>query len=367
MIILDNLDLPDVEIMRVLRGAPSEGLTAKAVKSSGDNLISAENVSKRLQKLSDLKLVILLENVHYRLHLDGENLFWGRGELWSKFLHVVYIGSLEMGLTLETIQRMLGEPEWKFKSALEVLRPRGFLHRNDVTTMGGKEVHLWELTPEGKKYVSEEFSTEQTRTDISKAQRQKTGSTKAKERRMLTSAQEKLCWDNNPHICNLCGNQINRISDVEFDHSKAFAKGGKTNLTNVKLSHRACNKQKGEKSLTEARKMLGYYSTIKKSDIENINKDKFDFSLEQFFENNNHYVRIRNSGGTIESCTILYNNEKCNWWDMDQPLPRHIYAGEGGNVIIPKHSEKINSIMTVMGGDKVIRKIKLLDVPFTHP
>lgn len=284
MIILDNLNLQDVEIMRVLCRAPSEGLTAKAVMSSGDNLVSTENVSKRLQKLSDLKLVIPLENTQYRLHLDGENLFWGRGELWSKFLHVVYVGSLEMGLTLERIQNILGEPEWKFKSALEILRPRGFLYRNDVKSMGGKEFHLWVLTPEGKKYVSEEFSAEQTRSSAFKTQRQKSVSAKTKERRGLTPAQEKLCWDNNPHICNLCGNQINRISEVEFDHSKAFTKGGKTNLANVKLSHPACNKQKGKKSLTEARKMLGYYSNIRKKKMKKINQQVISKSPNRIIE-----------------------------------------------------------------------------------
>jgi hypothetical protein len=158
MIILDNLDLQDIEILRVLRGAPSEGLAANVIMSSGNNLVSTENVSKKLQRLLDLKLVIPLENARYRLHLDGENLFWGKGELWSKFLHVVYVVSLEMGLSLEAIQRIIGEPDWKFQSALEVLRPRGYLHRNDVKTMGGQEVHLWTLTPEGKQYVISEFS-----------------------------------------------------------------------------------------------------------------------------------------------------------------------------------------------------------------
>lgn len=193
MIILDNLDLQYIEIMRVLHGAPSEGLTAEAIKSSGDNLVSAENVSKRLQKLSDLKLVIPLENTHYRLHLDGENLFWGKGELWSKFLHIVYVGSLEMGLTLETIQSILGQPGWKFKSALEILRPRGFLHRNDIKSMGGKEFHLWELTPEGKKYVSDEFSAEQTRSSAFKTQWQRNASAKTKED-ILNKLHEAQMW-----------------------------------------------------------------------------------------------------------------------------------------------------------------------------
>jgi len=160
MIVLDNLDLQDIEIMRVLRGAPSEGYAAEGVKSCGDNLVSAENVAKILQKLADLKLVVVVSDSQYRLHIDAENLFWGKGELWSKILHIVYVRNFERGLALEAIQRILGEPEWKFKSALEVLRPRGYLHRNDVETMGGKVGHLWELTPDGKKYVIDEFSNQ---------------------------------------------------------------------------------------------------------------------------------------------------------------------------------------------------------------
>lgn len=101
MIKLDNLDLNDIEIMRVLCGTSAEGFNAEGVKMCGNNLVSAEDVGKRLQKLADLKLVAAVSDSQYRLHIDGENLFWGKGELWSKILHILYIRPLP----LETVQK----------------------------------------------------------------------------------------------------------------------------------------------------------------------------------------------------------------------------------------------------------------------
>ena len=61
---------------------------------------------------------------------------------------------------------------------------------------------------------------------------------------------KKYAGDLNPHICNLCGKQLHGISETEFEHTKAFAKKGPTDLTNVKLAHGSCNKQKGIKKVS---------------------------------------------------------------------------------------------------------------------
>ena len=198
-----------------------------------------------------------------------------------------------------------------------------------------------------------------------------------KERRKLTHAQEKLCWDNNPHICNICGKQIQRISDVWFDHSNAYTKGGKTNLKNVKLAHRACNQHKGTKTLTVARKSLGYHSNIKitnaemkltskktrKSTIKKTGKNQFDMTMDKFQERGNQYVGIRNHRGkTIKYCTILCGNQKCVWWDNDNSFHRHIPEGSALNVILPKESENTNPAITVMSGKETVEKIKLNEI-----
>lgn len=82
------------------------------------------------------------------------------------------------------------------------------------------------------------------------------------KKRKLSNPQEKLSWDTNEHVCNLCGLEIPRISDCEFDHTEPFSAEGKTDLQNVKLSHRACNRYKSTKDLEEVRQHLSYYEHI---------------------------------------------------------------------------------------------------------
>ncbi|SHO47625.1 HNH endonuclease [Nitrosotalea sinensis] len=196
-----------------------------------------------------------------------------------------------------------------------------------------------------------------------------------KKPRNLTHAQEKKCWDLNPHMCNLCGRKLHGISDTEFEHTQAFAKGGATDLTNVKLSHRSCNTQKGTKSLKVARKMLGYHKNIKKSLIElKLLKKKstrknmmHNFTLEKFFENGKEYVRILHPSKTVEACLILCNKDPCKWWDDNSILPRHIRSGGGGNVLLPQDVGNTNPTITVMSGKRAIRKMKLKDMVLTHP
>ena len=59
------------------------------------------------------------------------------------------------------------------------------------------------------------------------------------------------------HICSICGKKVTKFSDVEFDRTRAYSKSGATNLSNVRIVHRACNRLKGNKSLSETKKLLG--------------------------------------------------------------------------------------------------------------
>jgi len=83
-------------------------------------------------------------------------------------------------------------------------------------------------------------------------------------KRTLTHAQKVWCWENNPHTCNICTKRVTKLSDAEFDHTKAFSKGGTTNLKNVKITHRQCNRLKGTMTISEIRKMLGVKTGTKK-------------------------------------------------------------------------------------------------------
>jgi 5-methylcytosine-specific restriction endonuclease McrA len=87
---------------------------------------------------------------------------------------------------------------------------------------------------------------------------------KSKKKRQLTNAQKLWCWENNPHICNICRRRVTKLSDAEFDHARAYSKGGATGLTNVKIAHRQCNRLKGSKSLSATQKMLGVKSKKKR-------------------------------------------------------------------------------------------------------
>ena len=90
------------------------------------------------------------------------------------------------------------------------------------------------------------------------------GSTKPKKKRQLTHAQKIFAWENKSHICNICGKRVTKFSDAEFDHTRAHSKSGATNLSNVKIVHRACNRLKGKKSLSETKRLLGIKSKTKK-------------------------------------------------------------------------------------------------------
>jgi len=76
---------------------------------------------------------------------------------------------------------------------------------------------------------------------------------KSKKRKVLTPAVKLFIWENQSHKCHICSKQIVKQSDAEFDHVKAFSKGGKK----MKLSHRFCNRLKSNKSLKKIKKTLG--------------------------------------------------------------------------------------------------------------
>ena len=99
----------------------------------------------------------------------------------------------------------------------------------------------------------------------------------------MTPAQKLFCWENYSHKCNICNKIVNKQSDAEFDHTKAFTNGGETNLKNVKITHRQCNRLKGNKSLSETKKILGITtqktkkSTVTKKKAKKEKVDAFGF------------------------------------------------------------------------------------------
>lgn len=67
-----------------------------------------------------------------------------------------------------------------------------------------------------------------------------------KEPRIFPYSIKKQLFDSDA-TCKICNQQILSIDDAEVDHIVPYAKGGKTTLDNGQLTHRYCNKVKGQK------------------------------------------------------------------------------------------------------------------------
>ena len=86
---------------------------------------------------------------------------------------------------------------------------------------------------------------------------------------------------------------------------------------------------------------------------------EYVFTMEKYIENGIQHVRIRNSGPTIEYCTILCDREACIWTDTNLDKPRHVFEGSISAVKLPNETKNTNPLISVKVGEKVLRKIRL--------
>lgn len=73
----------------------------------------------------------------------------------------------------------------------------------------------------------------------------------AKKPKRTTNVRE-LLWNSYPHICGLCGGQINSIDEMHVDHIIPLSRGGKDILANLQLTHARCNIDKGNTLFEES-------------------------------------------------------------------------------------------------------------------
>jgi hypothetical protein len=73
----------------------------------------------------------------------------------------------------------------------------------------------------------------------------------AKKPKRTTNVRE-LLWNSYPHICGLCGEQINSIDEMHVDHIIPLSRGGKDILANLQLTHARCNMDKGNTLFEES-------------------------------------------------------------------------------------------------------------------
>ena len=76
-----------------------------------------------------------------------------------------------------------------------------------------------------------------------------------KKRVKLTPSQRLYVWEH-PNLygrkCNICGQRINKQSELELDHTHPYSKGG----SKMNLAHKDCNRMKGSKSLKHVQKKM---------------------------------------------------------------------------------------------------------------
>ena len=88
-------------------------------------------------------------------------------------------------------------------------------------------------------------------------------SSEKKKRKSLTQGQRIYIWER-PNIygrtCSICHSRITKLSDLEFDHTRAHSKGG----TKQALAHKDCNRLKGSGSLAKIQKTLGIKTNKRK-------------------------------------------------------------------------------------------------------
>lgn len=83
-----------------------------------------------------------------------------------------------------------------------------------------------------------------------------------KKRVRLTPKERMYVWEHSEiygNTCNICGKKIEKMSDLELDHTKPYSKGGRK----MNLAHRDCNRMKGSRSLKDVRKKMGFKTTKK--------------------------------------------------------------------------------------------------------
>lgn len=87
-------------------------------------------------------------------------------------------------------------------------------------------------------------------------------SKKPKKRKSISFTEKAILWEKNKsHICHICRQKIHSLTEAEVDHVRAHSKGGQR----ISWAHRACNRLKGKKSLSEVHKRLGIKTKKKKT------------------------------------------------------------------------------------------------------
>ena len=67
----------------------------------------------------------------------------------------------------------------------------------------------------------------------------------------------RLLWENGKR-CAICGKMIESVDDLTVDHIVPISKGGKREISNCQLAHKACNCNKSDIMPDEYERLLRY-------------------------------------------------------------------------------------------------------------
>lgn len=107
---------------------------------------------------------------------------------------------------------------------------------------------------------------------------------------------------------------------------------------------------------------VGIITWIVKTKVARKIAREYHFTIEKFFQDAGTHIRIRNSGQTIEDCTILCDKQVCFWTDTNLDKPRHVLEGSVSVVRLPANYEDVNPLIIVKSGKKILRKNALDDM-----
>ncbi len=84
---------------------------------------------------------------------------------------------------------------------------------------------------------------------------------KPKKRKSISHTEKTILWElNKSHICPICKQKIHSQTEAELDHTRAHSKGGQK----ISWAHRACNRVKSDKPLSEIHRRWGIKTKKKK-------------------------------------------------------------------------------------------------------
>lgn len=104
------------------------------------------------------------------------------------------------------------------------------------------------------------------------------GENTKKKRQKMTPTQRIYVWEH-PKLfgrtCSICHHRITKMSELEFDHTKAHSKGGKK----VAIAHNICNRMKSSGSLGKIQKTMGFKTSKRKKSSKKSRRKSKSISL----------------------------------------------------------------------------------------